>query len=301
MGIFGVDSKKGNTIQMKMIGVDIGGTKIEAALIDGKQIIKGHAVLTPHNRDKVTVVNTVGDVIEALFSDEVAGIGIGVPGLFDLETNEVLDVVNIPSWDRVPLKKMLEDRFGKPVFVNNDANCFAVGEKYFGKGQQFQNFVGLAIGTGLGAGIVINNHLYSGRFCGAGEVGTIYYKDKTVEAYASGQFFKDQGLSGAELAKKAEEGDQEAIILFNEFGQHVGRAIANILFSLAPEAIVLGGSVSRSFHLFEPAMRAVLENEFPFQRLYRSLKIEISDLKNGAVLGASSLVLDALGQEMKLA
>lgn len=278
---------------MKIIGVDIGGTKISAALIVEKQIVQEYSCPTPSGQSKEVVVKTVGDLIHRLFSDDVIGIGIGVPGLVDLETNEVLDVINIPSWDRVPLKEMLEGRFQKPVFVNNDANCFAIGEKHFGKGQPFKNFVGITIGTGLGAGIIINNRLYSGRYCGAGEFGTIYYKDQSVEAYASGQFFKDQGLSGADLAKQAQNGDNQAIRLFTELGEHIGRAIANVLFALAPEAVVLGGSISQSFVLFEPGMRSILEHEFPYQRLYQSLEIEVSDLKNSAVLGASSLVLDA--------
>lgn len=279
---------------MKIIGIDIGGTKIAAALIHEKQIIQEYSVPTPFDQTKEIVVEAISNAIHKLLENDIIGIGIGVPGLVDLNTNEVLDVVNIPSWDRVPLKKILEERFQKPVFVNNDANCFALGEKHFGKGQSFQNFVGITIGTGLGAGIIINNHLYSGCFCGAGEFGTIYYKDKSAEAYASGQFFKDKNLRGAELATLAEGGDLQAIKLFHQLGEHIGRTIANVLFALAPEAIILGGSVSQSFHLFEAGMHSVLENEFPYQRLYKSLKIEISDLKNSAVLGASSLVLDAL-------
>lgn len=279
---------------MKIIGVDVGGTKIEVALIDRMQIVKEYACPTPANQNKEIVINAVGDAIDKLFSPDIEGIGIGVPGLVDLETNEVLDVLNIPSWDRVPLKQILESRFKRPVFVNNDANCFATGEKYFGKGESFRNFVGITIGTGLGVGIIINNHLYSGRYCGAGEFGAIYYLDKTIESYASGQFFKDKNLAGSKIFKLAENGDTIAIRLFNELGIHIGRAIANVLFTLATEAIVLGGSVSQSYHLFESGMRFVLENEFPYQRLYQSLRIEVSELKNSAVLGASSLVIDAL-------
>jgi glucokinase len=233
---------------MEIIGVDIGGTKISVARIHNKQIIQEYSCPTPSEETKEMVVKVVGDAIQQVFSTKISGIGIGVPGLVDLETNEVLDVVNIPSWDRVPLKQLLEDRFQKPVFVNNDANCFAVGERYFGKGQDFKNFVGITLGTGLGAGIIINSHLYPGRYCGAGEFGTIYYRDKTVEAYASGQFFKDQNLSGKAVAKRAEQGDQQAKQLFFELGEHIGRAIGNVLFALAPEAIILGGSVSQSYH-----------------------------------------------------
>lgn len=279
---------------MKIIGVDIGGTKIDAALIEQKQIIKTFSCSTPSGEDKNVVISAVENAIQELISEDVAGIGIGVPGLVDLETNEVLDVYNIPSWSRVPLKSILENRLQKPVFINNDANCFAIGEKYFGKGQQYGNFVGITIGTGLGAGIIINDKLYSGRFCGAGEFGTQYYLDKTIEAYASGQFFKDRNLDGKIVAQKAETGDSESIQVLFEFGKHVGRAIANVLYALAPEAVILGGSVSQSYHLFESGLRFVMENEFPYQRLWKSLKIEISDLENSAVLGASSLVLESL-------
>ncbi|MBC8005983.1 MAG: ROK family protein [Verrucomicrobia bacterium] len=279
---------------MKLIGVDIGGTNITAVLIEKGRVVNQHTLPTPWDQEKMVVVDAVASAIQEVFDPEVTGIGVGVPGLVDLQNNTVLDMVNIPSWDVVPLKELLEKRFHKPVYVNNDANCFALGEKYYGKGKEYRDFVGITIGTGLGAGIVINNHLYPGKYCGAGEFGTIYYRDKTIEAYASGQFFKDQNLSGKEMARMAIMGDPFAIGLFNELGTHIGRAIANVLFALAPEAIILGGSVSQSFSLFEGGMRSVLENEFPYQRLYQSLKIEISELENSAGLGASSLVLDAL-------
>ncbi len=279
---------------MQILGVDIGGTKIEAALVDGKEIVREYSCPTPAEGSRQEVLAEVIRVIKEVHSPGIAGIGIGVPGLVDLETDEVLDVVNIPSWDRLPLKHWLEDEFHKPVFVNNDANCFALGEKHFGKGKPYRNFVGIVIGTGLGGGIIINDHLYPGRYCGAGEFGNIGYRDSIVEAYASGQFFRDADLDGSVLAIKAQSGDPEALRLFRELGGHIGRAIANVLFSLAPEAVILGGSVSRSFPLFEKSMHDFLENSFPFRRLYRSLEIAVSDLKNSGVLGASSLVLDAI-------
>lgn len=279
---------------MKLIGVDLGGTNITAVLIEETKVLRQFTCPTPFDQNKEVVVDAITGAITEVFDDKITGIGVGVPGLVDLEHNLVLDVVNIPSWDVVPLKQLLEERFHKPVYVNNDANCFALGEKYYGKGKAYRNFVGITIGTGLGAGIVINDHLYPGRYCGAGEFGTVYYMDKTVEAYASGQFFKDRNLSGKELAKQAAAGDPEALKLFNELGKHIGRAIANVLYALAPEAVILGGSVSHSFPFFESGMRWVLENEFPYQRLYKSLKIETSELDNSSGLGASSLVLDAL-------
>jgi glucokinase len=278
---------------MNLIGVDIGGTKITAALIKDDKIVSQFTCPTPYDKEKMVVVDAVAAAISEVFDPEIAGIGIGVPGLVNLQNNTVIDVVNIPSWDVVPLKELLEERFLKPVFVNNDANCFALGEKHFGKGKPYRNFVGVTMGTGLGAGIIINNHLYSGQLCGAGEFGNIYYLDSNIENYCSGMFFKNKNLSGKEQAEKAIAGDAEAQKLFDELGNHIGHGLANILFALAPEAIILGGSVSQSFPLFEKSMRKAFE-DFPYQKLYRDLKIEISDETNMAVLGASSLVIDAM-------
>jgi len=281
---------------MKLIGVDLGGTKITAALIENEKIVKQYTCPTPYDRKKMVVVEAIAETISEVFDTEIQGIGIGVPSLVDLETNEVIDVTNIPSWDIVPLKQLLEERFLKPVFVNNDANCFALGEKHFGKGKLYRNFVGLTIGTGLGAGIIINNHLYSGQLCGAGEFGNIYYLDSNIENYCSGMFFKNQHLSGKEEAEKARNGDTRAQKLFDDLGHHIARGLGNVLFALAPEAIILGGSVSQSFPLFEKSMRKTFE-DFPFQRLYQNLKFEVSSDDNMAVLGAASLVIDNMYED----
>lgn len=278
---------------MKLIGVDLGGTKIAAALIEDDKIVKQITCPTPFDQGKLVVVDAISQAISQVYDQEITGIGIGVPGLVDLHNNMVLDVTNIPSWDIVPLKQMLEDRFLKPVFVNNDANCFALGEKHFGKGKPYHNFVGVTLGTGLGAGIIINNHLYSGQLCGAGEFGSIFYLDSNIENYCCGMFFKNHNLDGSELAEKAKAGDADAQKLFDELGGHIALCLSNILFALAPEAIILGGSVSQSFALFEKGMRKAFE-DFPYQKLYRDLKIELSDETNMAVLGASSLVIDAM-------
>lgn len=279
---------------MKIIGVDVGGTKISAGLVTDERIVRKSMLQTPFDRPQVEVVNAVIQAIEEVFDPETTGIGIGVPGLVDLKEQTVIDVVNIPSWESVPLPELISDYFNKPVYVNNDANCFALGEKYFGKGKPYANFVGMTIGTGLGAGIIINNHLYSGHLCGAGEFGCIYYRDKTIEAYASGQFMRDKGIEGNVLFKRASIGDPVALKFFETLGQHIGSAVANILFALAPEAIILGGSVSKAYKYFSDAMLEFLEDNFPYRRLYNQLAIEVSVTEDSGILGASSLVLDAI-------
>jgi len=279
---------------MKIIGVDIGGSKISSGLVNQEKIIRTFYMPTPNDRPQHEVVNAVIQSIEEVYDSEIQGIGIGVPGLVDTKEQRVIDVANIPSWDSVPLTELISDYFNKPVFVNNDANCFAIGEKYFGKGKPYSNFVGLVIGTGLGAGIIINNHLYSGCFCGAGEFGNIYYRDKNIEAFASGQYLRDKAIEGKALFKRASIGDPVALKVFDTLGQHIGRAVANILFALAPEAIIFGGSVSKSFKFFSDSMLEFLEDNFPYRRLYNQLAIEVSENEESSILGASSLVLEAL-------
>lgn len=113
---------------MKLIGVDLGGTKITAVLIEDERIINQFTCATPFDQEKMVVVDTISMAISEVFDPEVLGVGIGVPGLVDLKNNTVIDVLNIPSWDEVPLKQLLENRFEKTIFVNNDANCFALGK-----------------------------------------------------------------------------------------------------------------------------------------------------------------------------
>lgn len=267
---------------------------MSAGLVHEGIIVKESTVATPFDRPQYEVVQALYQVIDEVFDPTVAGIGIGVPGLVDLEENTVLDVTNIPSWDAVPLKELVSEYFNKKVFVNNDANCFALGEKYFGKGKPYAHFVGLTLGTGMGAGIIINHHLYPGRLCGAGEFGNIFYRDKNMEAYASGQFFRDKGIDGKLLFRRATIGDPVALKVFEDLGKHIGRAVANILFALAPEAIIFGGSVSKGYKFFGDSMNEFLEDNFPYRRLYNQLVLEVSDGENTGILGASSLVLDNL-------
>ena len=114
-------------------------------------------------------------------------------------------------WKEVPLKSILEQRYNLPVFLNNDANCFAKGEKVYGCGKPYSNFVGLSIGTGLGMGVIVNNQLYSGELCGAGEIGMVTYKDSIIEHYASSLFFvKKYNQNAKVLSDLASKGDPKS-------------------------------------------------------------------------------------------
>jgi len=248
---------------------------------------------------KVSASGSVDEVLKELFSlvDRLVGpsvkaIGIGVPGLVDTEQGIVYDVVNIPSWKQVPLGQLLRDRYHLPVFINNDANCFALGEFYFGKGKGSDSMIGLTIGTGLGSGIIIHKKLYAGRNGGAGEFGMIDYLDKYVEYYASGQFFKNiYNTDGETVFKKAKEGNKEAIGMYEEMGVHLGNAIKTILYALDVELIILGGSVRHAYPFFQKTVWQSIQS-FVFQNAVNNLRIEVSELENSGLLGAAALYFD---------
>ncbi|MGZ5488877.1 MAG: ROK family protein, partial [Candidatus Aminicenantales bacterium] len=229
-----------------VVGIDLGGTNVRAGLVVDGRLAGVRSVPVRGQGAEGDVLEDLFSAVDAIIGPDVAGIGAGVPSIIDLKTGTVYDVQNIPSWKKVPLKAILEERYRRPVYVNNDANCFAAGEKHFGKLGPYDNAVGLIIGTGLGAGIIANGRLYSGINCGAGEFGMLPYLDRNFEAYASGQFFRRvHGTSGRDAAERAGRGDRAALAMFDEFGGHLGEAVKAICYAVDPEIIVLGGSVSK--------------------------------------------------------
>jgi glucokinase len=279
---------------MSILGVDLGGTNVRAGLVKNDRLVKVVSSPIHGQGSQQEVLEQVCRVIDPLVKKELKGIGVGVPSVVDLKNGIIYDVVNIPSWKRVPLKAFLEKRYHLPVYINNDANCFAVGEKYFGQAKKYENVVGLIVGTGLGAGVIANGKLYPGANCGAGEFGMISYLERNHEYYASGQFFKNvYKTSGRELFERASLGDKEARRIFAEFGAHLGEAVKTILYAVDPDIIILGGSVSQAYRFFRQAMWESIK-AFVYSLVLKNIKIGVSRVRNIAILGAAALYYDAL-------
>lgn len=273
----------------KLIGVDLGGTQVRVGLVDDERL-EGIATTRINAQGSVDeLLLLIYDLIDQVGIGGVDGIGIGVPSVVDIEKGIVYDVQNIPSWKKVPLKSIFEKKYSVPIYVNNDANCFALGEKYFGKGRGFQSIIGLIIGTGFGAGIIVNNQLYAGANCGAGEFGMISYLDSIYEHYCCGQFFTLKfGQTGEQIFQQAVSGNQDAMTILSEFGHHLGNGIKTILCAYDPEIIIFGGSVRKAFAFFKESMWASI-GSFVYPQSIKNLKIEISELDNIAILGAAAL------------
>jgi glucokinase len=272
------------------IGVDLGGTNVRAGLIKNGKIISLHKQPISSGAEQKIVLKEVYQAIATVLQPGVCGIGIGVPSL--VKDGVVYSVANIPSWRKVPLKKLLEKRFNIPVSVNNDAKCFALGELHFGLGRGRKNLVGLILGTGMGSGVVINGKLFTGSNGGAGEIGHIPYKAEEFEYYCSGRFFQREfGLDSAEIQRRADAGDFKAAEMLAAFGDHFADAVMAVLYAYDPEIIVLGGGVSRAYSYFEPRMRERLRI-FKFQNALKRLKIVQSKKPHIAVIAAAALCLD---------
>jgi len=282
---------KSNTV----IGVDLGGTNVRAGIIEDNALTRHIGKNISSFAAEEVVLHEILELIDSLFTPHVSGIGIGVPSLVDVEKGIVYSVENIPSWKEVHLKEKLESKYGVPVYVNNDANCFALGEYYFGKGRGCRDIVGVTVGTGLGAGIIINGKLYCGTNCGAGEIGNFPYKEKNIEYYCSGGFFtREYSMKGDMLYEQALNNDVGALEIFREFGAHFGYAVMTVLYAFDPEIIVLGGSVSRAFLFFEKSMTDTLKKHFSYPHVLEKLRVVCSEQKENPVLGAAALVFDAL-------
>jgi glucokinase len=273
-----------------VIGVDLGGTKVRAGIAVNGEVRNQKQQLFKSMGTKSETMGQLMDLIRSLMSPGIRGIGLGVPSVIDVERGIVYNVVNIPSWDCVPLKDILEQEFSVPVAVNNDVNCFVLGEHRFGRLKGMKDVVGMTSGTGLGSGIIINHALYAGSNCGAGEIGLLSYRDHNIEYYASGNFFEAfHGVSAITAHDRAISGDIEALGWWREFGAHMGQAIKTVVYAYDPQAIVIGGSVSKAFGFFEAAMLAALEN-FTFPESIRKLKIFQSLDADITLLGAAALI-----------
>ena len=272
------------------IGIDLGGTNIRAGRIMDNVIEVQNQVKTPKDaQDEWETVEAIKEVIRTVMNEQVTAIGIGVPSVVDRAKGIVYDVANIPHWKEVHLKKALEDEFEIPVYLDNDANCFALAERYFGVGRDYENFVGLTVGTGLGGGIIQQGKLLQDANCGSGEFGTLPYKDNIVEYYASGSFFSNvYGVDGSEMYLLAQQREAAALDAYRQLGQHLGAAVKMVVLTVDPQMIVFGGTVAEAHLFFAEAMYESLQ-DFAFPSSIKNLKLFFSEIEHPGILGAASL------------
>lgn len=271
------------------IGIDLGGTNVRVGIVHNGEIIRSISEPCRADRPEREVLDHLISMIRELKTDQVESIGIGVPSVVDAQQGVVYNVANIPSWVKVPLKTILEEEFRIPVAVNNDCNCFALGEYKFGEGVGYKDLVCVALGTGVGAGIIIDGQLYNGQNTGAGEIGCLPYLAHDYEYYCGSAFFsKENNLTGKEAFQMGLQKEAHALELWRQIGAHIGNLMKAILFMYDPQVIILGGSISNAYPFFSSAMFENMK-DFPYPETLERIRIATSRKENIALLGASEL------------
>jgi len=284
----------------KYVGCDMGGTNLRAAIVDVENgaILHQLSIPTMARDGYQAVMNRMAGfllhLIESagMIKDEIGGIGIGVPGVLDMEKGETLFLHNLPgAWPHIPLQNTIESLTGLPVALLNDVRAITIGEWKFGAGRGLDTIAVFAIGTGIGGGLVINGQLHFGIGGAAEELGhtTIDYNgikcgcgsQGCLEAYASGPAIATMGvkavaqglttkigeMSGYDLnqitpeliAKAAYAGDEIANDIYEEAGFYIGISAANLCVSIGPRRIIITGGVSRAGELLlDPIRRTLL-------------------------------------------
>lgn len=271
------------------IALDLGGTNIRAAVVDCNSIIEKRSQPCKAQEEADVVTDQIISLIAPLLSPQIDGIGIGVPSVVDPYEGIVYNACNIPSWKEVHLKSLLENRFGIKTLVNNDCNCFVLGEYYYGATRGLKDVVGITLGTGVGSGLILDGKLYSGSLCGAGEVGSLPYLDSDYEHFCSSLWFRDRhNTTGAELAERAFNGDPEAKAVWEEFGKNLGELTKAILFAYAPQALVVGGGIAEAIPFFRDSWEKTVRS-FPYRRIAEGCRLLKAEVKDANLLGAAML------------
>jgi len=282
-----------------IIGIDLGGTNIETALINSSgKIIKKYETPTEAKNGTKAVINNIISSIKHVQIGKIVGIGIGSPGPLNYKTGVIANPVNLP-FRNVPLKNIIEKKLKLKTFLDNDANCFALAEATFGQGKNYENVVGITLGTGLGGGIVIIKKIYHGRH-NAAEFGhmTINYdgpksrcgNNGCVETHVAARGIVKifGGSDPYSIQKLAFKGNKKAIKTYEKMGNYLGIGLTNIIYALDPDIIIIGGKISNSWKFFNKSMKKTVSERY----FAKPCNIVKSNLREAGVLGAAALVLE---------
>lgn len=302
------------------VGVDLGGTNIKAGIVnDEGKIISSLSIPTEGQQGWEKVISNIKKVIlKLMVEDGIRAIGVGVPGPVDFENGIIREMPAIPGVKNVNISKQLSDEFKIPVFVDNDANNFALGEIVFGVAKGKKNVIGITLGTGIGGGIVIDGKLYRGAKNYAGEIGHMVIVPNGVqcncgkfgcwEAYASAtaiikqalsykkrnietklKDYQDERIEAKTIFDLAKEGDRFCESIVNNVFFYLGLGIASIVNIFNPEMVVIGGGLSLAGdYLLNSVKEIALQNIMP--PLRENVEIVLSKSGNNAgIIGAAGL------------
>lgn len=279
------------------IGLDIGGTMIRSLLIsDGLKVMGEHEMPLLASGGRTVIISRIIESIRRLDYKHADGVGVGFAGRVDDDV--ITFSPNIPKLAGVNLRGIIESKTGKQALIENDAACFAVAEHQLGAGRGLGNMVGLIIGTGIGAGIIINSSLYKGKG-GGGEVGHMMIDPSGIacgcgkrgdfESWCSGRSIVRRYIQAGGRIAKPEPAkiyfskEKAAVVVMKETIDKLGVGLSNISAIFDPEMIILGGGVS-NLPFLDSVRKAERRHSYAGQH---PVRIEKSRLKNPGAIGAA--------------
>jgi len=303
-----------------IIGVDLGGTRIRAARLDDDlKLLERRETLTLSEQGPDAVIERICEQIQAVWpaTGDVQGIGVSSPGPLEPATGVIVSATNLPGWHNVPLGQRLEDRFGVPVYVGNDANVAALAEVARGAARGCKHVIYVTLSTGLGGGIIVDGRLLLGRNGFAAEVGSMMVIEDgqatTWELVAGGppiaqkareRLIEDETsimreMVGGDLSKvdaklvgqAAAQGDALALEIVHRAGYIIGLGMTSLLHLFNPEILVIGGGLSQMGDLLFEPMRAAIHENIIYEGYLTDLRIELAALgEDVALIGGAALV-----------
>jgi glucokinase len=286
------------------VGVDIGGTKIIILIADAEGNIVYKKKIGTSGQIKAIHKCVMECLSTASVSlDQVAVIGFGVPGITDSSEGIVIDAPAF-HWTNVPFKSKMERYFDKPIFVNNDVNCAALGERWIGSTRNVDDMVFIAIGTGVGSAIIANGSLLQGSNYMAGEIAYLVTEEDISGGHSNafGEFgLYEKKISGSALSQHGELpsvlfekyaiGDEKAIPIISKFVVDLSIGIANMVSVLNPQKVVIGGGVSGSLPVVLESIRSTVARLTPIPTT-----IELSSLgEEAGAIGAIAFAFEQMG------
>jgi len=296
------------------IGIDLGGTRIKAALVDSNGKISNEIIdPTDTAYGYSSVLSQLAEIVEMLreyVSDSLIGIGLGVAGLMDRGNRRVIVSPNVGMLSGRAISTDLEERTGIPVFMDNDANCMALGEGFCGAARGCNHYIAVTLGTGIGGAIVSDGNLIRGFAGGGGEVGHIpissdgpvcgcgargcleaYVGQAGIRNYVERQYPDLNETSIKALNRMAVDGNEDAIAVFAYIGKTLGIGLTGLVNVFNPELVIIGGGIAAAGDLVFKPMESELK-ERAFETYTKDMAVRPAELGNWAgVVGAGMLAL----------
>ena len=295
--------------EKRVIGVDLGGTKILAGIVDREGHVEHRREHPTRTASQDDLLAGLDEAVEELLTDEIAALGFGIPSPIDQRTGRALQAVNIPLMD-IDFRGRMKERFGLPVGIENDANAATYAEFRFGAARDVDSVIMLTLGTGCGGGAVVDGQLFRGW----AEFGhtVIVYDGLPCQATGTGRGHLEPYVTGVaagklaaaefgpavdahRLVRLANEGEARAIEILDGIGRHLGAGIGSLVNIFNPDLVVIGGGFAAAGDFVLDPAREILRREALARAGYR-VPIVRAELGTAAgLIGAGLVAFDAAG------